>query len=85
MIFQFASKAHSMTKRGYVKLLFPTEGDVHRPTKTYIWRWNIKLHRGDNAYVLILRSRFLRSEITIQVYHKDRRGVYLEYSHWRVK
>ena len=80
MIFQFGTKAHS---RWYVKLLFPTEGDVHRSTKTYIWRWNIKLHRGDNAYVLILR--FLRSEITIQVYHKDMRGVYLEYSRWRVK
>ena len=76
-------KEHSIVKRWYVKLLIPISGDPHRPTKTYIWRWNIKLHRGDNAYLLTIRSRFLRSEITIQVYHKDMRGFYLEYSLWR--
>ena len=83
MILQTGVKSHSMVTRWFIKFLIPMGGDPHRPTKTYIWRKHIKLHRGDNAYVLALR--FLRSEITIQVYHKDMRGVYLEYSHWRVK
>ena len=74
-------KEHRIVKRWYVKFLIPISGDPHRPTKTYIWRKHIKLHRGDNAYVLVLR--FLRSEVTIQVYHKDMRGFYLEYSCWR--
>jgi hypothetical protein len=74
-------KEHRIVKRWYVKFLIPISGDPHRPKRTYIWRKHIKLHRGDNAYVLVLR--FLRSEVTIQVYHKDMRGFYLEYSLWR--
>ena len=63
MLLRKGVKEHSMVKRWFIKFLTPTRGDPHRPTKTYIWRKHIKLHRGDNAYVLMLR--FLRSEITI--------------------